>query len=113
MDVSWVEGWTQARRFRLSIDGTYVDLTGRTFVLVLRDNAGTVIASPGTVAVVSPQSGATLGAVDWTPASATILTAAQSPMTAHFEETSSGLKRYWPNEQQGLPMTWFVGRHGG
>ncbi len=59
------------------------------------------------------QSGATLGHVRWTPTSGSILAndrATPAEYTAHFELTSSGKKRYFPN---GKPMLWRVNRAGG
>jgi hypothetical protein len=113
METSWVQGWTQARRFRLAIDGVHSDLTGRTFALILRDKDGATVATPGSVSIVVPQTGDDIGAVDYTPTDATVLTAARSPMTAHFEEDLGGKKRYWPNLHRGEAMLWHVGRAGG
>lgn len=112
-NVSWVEGWTQARRFRLNIDGEYPDLTGRDFELVLKDADGVEVPSPGTVTVVDPQTGDDLGAIEFTPTDETILTAARSPLRAHFvEDTGSGL-RFWPNVAKGGAMFWYVAAQAG
>jgi hypothetical protein len=115
LEVSWVAGWTAPRDFALSIDGAAPDLTGWTVTLILRDPAGSLVASPGSVTLLT-QSGATLGHVRWTPASASILanaTAATLEYRAHFELTSGSTKRYFPNVRKGEPMLWHVTRAGG
>jgi hypothetical protein len=115
IEVPWVAGWTAPRDFQLSIDGEAIDLTGWTVTLILRDASGAAVSSPGAVTLLT-QSGATLGQVRWTPASASILAnAGRTPVeyTAHFELTSGGSKRYFPNVRKGEAMLWHVTRAGG
>jgi hypothetical protein len=115
MNVAWVEGRTAPKRFTLKINGAAVDLTARTLSLILRDASGTLIASPGTVTAVSPQSGDTLGQCDYTPASASIMTAAVGTYRAHIKDVDGdGRIRFFPEAGSSPdPIVFTVGRAGG
>jgi hypothetical protein len=69
----WVEGETEPRRYVLKAGGVPFNLTGLTVTLVLTDRAGVIVDTAGDVAIVTPQTGADIGAVIYSPDAADLM----------------------------------------
>lgn len=97
----WRQGDTLPKRFTLKDGNQPFDLTGAAVTLELRKADGTLVASPGSIAVISP---ATSGVIEYTPADATVLLAKNAPYAAHYVVTIGGRSGGWP----GKPERWDV-----
>ena len=93
MPLTITAGTTANLDFRLTADGSAVNLTGATVTLVLRDKTGTAVTTTGDISVIS----ATGGTVRYAP-DATDLVASVSPHRARFKVTDSGGQiAYYPS----------------
>ncbi len=78
------EGWTkELEAFTLKLDDTPQSLAGITVTLVLSDNQGRLVASPGSIRKDSDQTGDGKGKVYWKPAAT--LKADLSPYTIRWK----------------------------
>ena len=93
MPLTITAGTTASLDFRLTADGSAVNLTGATVTLVLKDKSGTAVTTTGNVTVIS----ATGGTVRFAPDAADLV-ATVSPHRARFKVTDSSSKiAYYPS----------------
>ena len=93
MPLTITAGTTASLDFRLTADGSAVNLTGATVTLVLKNKSGTAVTTTGNITVIS----ATGGTVRFAP-DATDLVATDSPLHARFKVTDSSSKiAYYPS----------------
>ena len=93
MPLTITEGTTANLDFKLTADGSAVNLTGATVTLSLRNKSGTPITTTGDISIIS----ATLGTVRYAPDAAD-LSADDSPLRARFKVTdSSTLIAFYPS----------------
>lgn len=86
-----VAGTTGDLKFQLLEAGSPINLFGCTVALILSDNSGNAIASPGTVSIID----STNGKVQLTPTNSSVFVAANGPYMARWQVTDASSKIFY------------------